>query len=266
VLQSIEGLSLNALEIPTHPRDGISLDALRFAIRHHAIRACLVIANFNNPLGSIIPDGNKEALVSLLEENDIPLIENNIFGEIFHGSHRPLATKAYDRKGLVMLCASFSKDLCPGYRVGWVAGGQLAERIEWLRYTSSLATATLPQLAIAEFIASGGYTHHLRKIRHRYALNVSALLRAVERHFPEGIRVSRPTGGFVVWIQLPEAMDALDLYAKALQHNIAIAPGHIFSSSDHYRNFIRLNAANWSDTAAAAVETLGGLLTKQHRR
>jgi len=119
-LQCLEVMGLQALEIPTHPRDGISLDALRFAIEHNPVSACLVISNFNNPLGSCIPDDNKRALVELLAGHDIPLIENDIFGEIYFDDRRPSVAKAYDRKGLVMLCSSFSKSLCPGYRVGWV--------------------------------------------------------------------------------------------------------------------------------------------------
>jgi len=260
VLQCIEVLELKALEIPTHPRDGISLDALRFACEHNPVRACMAISNFNNPLGSRIPDNHQRQLVELLAKHDIPLIENNIFGEIYFNTDRPAVAKSHDRKGLVMLCASFSKDLCPGYRVGWVAGGKFTPRIEWLKYTSSLVAGTLPQLAVAEFIASGAYEHHLRRIRHVYKRHVASLVQAVERFFPGGTRVTRPTGGFVVWVQLPETVDSLQLYMRALRANIAITPGYIFSPSDHYRNFIRLNAANWSDRSEKALKSLGEMV------
>jgi DNA-binding transcriptional MocR family regulator len=259
-LQCLEVLGLRALEIPTHPRDGISLDALRFAVQHNAVRACMVISNFNNPLGSIIPNENKRELVELLAQRDIPLIENNIFGEIYFGEERPMVAKAYDRKGLVMLCSSFSKDLCPGYRVGWVAPGRFQSAVEWLKYTSTLATPTLPQLAIAEFLSSGGYDHHVRRIRHTYERHVDMLRQAVMRSFPEGTRVTRPAGGFLLWIQLPEAVDSLELYRRALQAGVAITPGYIFSATEQYRNFIRLNAANGAAEAERAVEELGALI------
>ena len=264
-LQTLEVLGLQALEIPTHPREGISLDALRFAVEHTPVRACLVISNFNNPLGSCMPDAKKRELVALLAKHDIPLIENNIFGEIYFSGKRPTVAKAYDRKGLVLLCSSFSKDLSPGYRVGWTAPGRFAPAVEWLKYTSSLATATLPQLAIAQFLASGSYDHHLRHIRRAYARNVAELSLAVTRYFPHGTRVTRPAGGFLLWIQLPEHVDSLELYRRALKAGIAITPGYIFSASERYRNFIRLNAANWSPAAEGAVRTLGSLVEELMR-
>jgi len=259
-LQCLEVMGLQALEIPTHPRDGISLEALRFAIETTPVHACLVISNFNNPLGSCIPDDNKQELVALLGGHEIPLIENNIFGEIYFAEQHPMVAKAYDRKGLVMLCSSFSKDLCPGYRVGWVAPGRFKPAIEWLKYTSSLATATLPQLAIAQFLGSGGYDHHLRRVRRLYARYVASLTQTVTRFFPEGTRVTRPTGGFVLWIQLPDSVDSLELYKLALKAGIATTPGYIFSATHRYRNFIRLNAANWSDEAERATRRLGELI------
>lgn len=259
-LQTLEMLGLQALEIPTHPREGISLDALRFAVEHTPMRACIVITNFNNPLGSCMPEAKKRELVALLAKHEIPLIENNIFGELYFTEKRPTVAKAYDRKGLVMLCSSFSKDLCPGYRVGWTAPGRFAPAVEWLKYTSSLATATLPQLAIAQFLSSGSYDHHLRHIRREYARNVAELSFAVMRYFPQGTRVTRPSGGFLIWIQLPDQVDSLELYRRALRAGIAITPGYIFSASERYRNFIRLNAANWSPTAGEAIRTLGSLV------
>ena len=154
-LLSLDVLGLQALEIPTHPRDGMSLDALRFALDHHPVSACLVVSNYNNPLGSCIPDDNKRELVALLASHNIPLIENDVFGEIHFQDRRPSVAKAYDDKGLVMLCSSFSKSLCPGYRVGWVVPGRFMASIRWLKYTTSLASPTLSEYAIAEFLASG---------------------------------------------------------------------------------------------------------------
>jgi DNA-binding transcriptional MocR family regulator len=260
ILQSMEALGLRALEIPTHPRDGISLEALGFAIEHTPVRACLVISNFNNPLGSCIPDEHKKELVGLLARHDIPLIESDILGEIYFSEQRPGVAKAYDRKGLVMLCSSFSKDMAPGYRVGWVAPGRFKASVEWLKYTSNVATAILPQLAVAQFLDSGGYDHHLRRIRRAYARNVALMSQAVMRFFPAGTRVTRPGGGFVLWVQLPDAVDSLELYKLALKSGVTLTPGHIFSATQQYRNFIRLNAAYWSDAAELAMQRLGELI------
>ena len=261
-LQSLEVHGLRALEIPTHQREGISLEALQFAIEHNPIKAVLVISNFNNPLGSCIPDDKKKELVELLATHEIPLIENDVSGEIYFTDKRPLVAKAYDTKGLVMLCSSFSKDISPALRVGWTAPGRYKSELEWLKFTSNSATATLPQMAVAEFLASGGYDHHLRTIRREYAHHVNLLSQAVTLYFPPETRVTRPTGGFVLWVQLPENIDSLELYKLALQNNITITPGYLFSPTNQFSNFIRLNAAAWSYPIERAVERLGEMVTK----
>jgi DNA-binding transcriptional MocR family regulator len=261
-LQSLEVHGLRALEIPTHQRDGLSLEALQFAIEHNPIKAVLVISNFNNPLGSCIPDDKKKELVELLTLHNIPLIENDVSGEIYFTEKRPLVAKAYDTKGLVMLCSSFSKDISPALRVGWTAPGRYKAEVEWLKFTSSTATATLSQKVIAEFLESGGYDHHLRTIRREYANNVNLLSQAVTRYFPPETRVTRPTGGFVLWVQLPENIDSLELYKLALQNNITITPGYLFSPTNQFSNFIRLNAAAWSYPIERAVERLGEMVTE----
>lgn len=257
VLLSLDVLGLQALEIPTHPRDGISLEALRFALDHHPVSACLVVSNYNNPLGSCMPDDNKRELVDLLAPRDTPLIENDIFGEIHFQDRRPRVAKAYDDKGLVMLCSSFSKSLCPGYRVGWVVPGRFMASIRWLKYTTSLASPTLSEYAIAEFLAGGSYDPYIRRIRRIYERHVGALSQAVRRFFPPECRLTRPGGGFVLWVQLPARVDSLHLYRRALRAGIAITPGYLFSPTNQYRNFIRLNAANWSDETEKAIQRLG---------
>lgn len=261
VFQYLEHLDLKALEIPTHPRDGISLEALNFALDNHRIQALVIISNFNNPLGSCIPDKGKQALVKLLKRYQVPLIENDIYGDIHYRDRRPLTAKSFDTEGLVMLCSSFSKTLSPGLRVGWVAAGQHRSKVEWLKFTASLAVSTLPQQAIASFMSQGGYRKHIDRIRHQYQQRIAGLRRAVIRHFPSSIKVTDPTGGYLLWIQLPEIIDALELYKTALKKNIAITPGHLFSTGERYHNFIRLNASNWSEEAEPAIERLGSVIS-----
>jgi DNA-binding transcriptional MocR family regulator len=259
-LQILEVHGLRALEIPTNPRDGISLGALQFAIEHNPIKAVLTISNFNNPLGSFIPDEKKKDLVKLLARYDIPLIDNDVSGEIYFTEKRPMVTKAFDKKGLVMLCSSFSKDISPSLRVGWVAPGRYKNTVEWLKFTTSVATGTLPQMAIAQFLESGGYDHQLRRIRREYASNVALLSQAVTRTFPAGTRVTRPSGGFVLWVQLPENVDSLEIYKLALENNITITPGYLFSPTNQFSNFIRLNAAAWTFPIERSLVRLGDLV------
>ena len=128
-LQSLERNGLRAIEVPTHPRDGIDLDALEAAIARHSPSACWLMPTFQNPLGSTMPAERKRALVELLARHGIPLVEDDVYAELHFGGTRALPAKAFDRDGLVMHCSSFSKSLAPGYRIGWVAAGRRAQDI-----------------------------------------------------------------------------------------------------------------------------------------
>jgi DNA-binding transcriptional MocR family regulator len=259
-LQALEVQGLRALEIPTHPRDGISIEALAFALEHNPIRAVLVISNFNNPLGSMIPDEKKKELAELLRRYDVPLIENDVSGEIYFGDRRPLTCKAFDTNGTVLLCSSFSKDISPGLRIGWIAAGRQHSEAIWLKQTLSASSPTLSQMAVAQFLEAGGYDQHLRRIRREYARNVELLSDAVLRYFPPDVRLTRPSGGFVLWVALPEKVDSLELYKIAHEGGITIAPGYVFSPTQQFPNFIRLNAAEFNYATERAMERLGGMI------
>lgn len=258
-LQLIEDLGLKTLEIPTSPVSGISLDALAYALDNHPgqVKACLVLTNYNNPFGGQMNDADKQALVALLERHQVPLIEDDIYGDLAFADQRPTVAKAWDKTGNVLLCSSFSKTLAPGYRVGWIAAGRYQEQIERGKMIANVATSSPPQLAIAEFLANGGYDHHLRSIRRVYARKTAQMADAIGRYFPEGTRVTRPKGGFVLWLEMPEVVDSRQMYELARREGISIAPGPLFSATGKYRNCVRLNSAFYSEQVEGAVATLG---------
>lgn len=263
VLQQIEVLGLKAIEIPMHPRDGMNLDALEHALNKRRIAACLAVPNFNNPLGSLMPVENKRRLVEILARRDVPLIEDDINGTLQHQGIRPCAAQSYDRHGRVLLCGSFSKTIAPGYRVGWVVPGRYYDKVKTLKSTNTLATASLPQLAIAEFMANGGYDHHLRSLRKKFASQVAQMSQAVTETFPSDIKLTRPKGGFVLWVELPGKVSSLKLHDLALAEKISIAPGPMFSATRGFPNFIRLNCGHpWSPAIERAVGVLGDLVRR----
>jgi len=267
VLQMLEAHGLRALEIPTDPRDGMRLDALEAALRRHRVAAVLAVTNFSNPLGSCMSDASKEKLVGLLARKEIPLIEDDIFGDLHFGPARPRVAKAFDRRGLVLLCGSFSKTLAHGYRVGWIAPGRLQERVQLLKFSQTVATTTLPQRAIARFLESGGYDRHLRTLRRGLAGSMQRMIAGVGEHFPSGTRVSQPRGGMVLWVELPRRVNALELHRLALAEGISIAPGPIFSARQRLDGFIRLNAAQeWNARVDAALVRLGRLASELSER
>lgn len=261
VLQAIERRGLKVIEIPTHPRDGISLEALADALRHHPIKACLAMLNFQNPLGSLVPDARRRELVALLAKYGVPLIEDDVYGELYFGAERPLPSKALDAEGGVLHVSSFAKCLAPGYRVGWVAAGRYAERVRRLKLSSSIATNVPAQAALADYLRHGGYENHLRRLRAALAAQEAAMTARIEAAFPAGTRLARPRGGYFLWLELPEGVDALALHRQALERGISIAPGPIFSPKREFRNAIRLNCGHpWSPRIEAGIETLAALL------
>jgi len=260
VLQAIERLGLKVVEIPTHPRDGINLAALGDALRQHPIRACVCMLNFQNPLGSLVPDEARRELIALLARHEVPLIEDDVYGELYFGQTRPLLSKALDDDGLVMHVSSFSKSLAPGYRIGWVAAGRYAERVRRLKISSSIATNVPAQAALADYLKHGGYENHLRHLRATLAAQEAAMVAAVEQSFPAGTRLARPQGGYFIWVELPPGSDALTMHRQALAQGISIAPGPIFSAKREYRNCIRLNTGHpWTPQIADAVAVLARL-------
>lgn len=260
-LQTIESQRLKVVEVPTHPREGISLEALDVVLRHHDIKVVVVSANASNPLGATMSDARKKALVEMVEARDVPLIEDDIYGDLQFGASRPLPLKAFERRGGVLLCSSFSKTLAPGLRIGWVAPGKHLAQVAQLKYVSTLTTPEFPQLILAEFLAQGGYDHHLRKLRRAFTDQVRQMTDAVTAHFPKGTRVTRPLGGFVVWVELPFDIDTMALYDDAVAQGFSFAPGRLFSSTDRYRHCLRLSCGHpWSPEREHAVVKLGRLI------
>jgi DNA-binding transcriptional MocR family regulator len=263
ILQIIESLGMRAVEIPTHPRNGMDLNALESAIRKHRVRACVSMTNCHNPLGFILDDSYKKDLVTLLTKNDVPLIEDDIYGDITFNGIRPKTAKTFDTEGIVLLCSSFSKVLAPGFRIGWIHAGRFVDKVTRLKFINTISSPSLPQLAIAEFIQSGGYDRHLRGLRTALSNQIQLYSQAVARYFPAGTKISRPAGGYVLWLELPETIDALELYRAALAHSISVVPGLICSPTGRFRNYIRISCGNpWSDEIDRALITLGKLAEK----
>lgn len=257
-LQALERLHLRAVEVPTHPQLGVDPDGLAEVIARHGVAACWLMPSFQNPLGALMPNARKQAVMRVLTQAGVPVVEDDVYGELHHGSTRPLPLKALDREGLVLHCSSFSKCLAPGYRVGWALPGRHAHAVHKLKMMSSLATSVPSQLALAEYLEEGGYDRHLRQLRLTLADSLAQLRQMVLRHFPAGTRVSRPEGGYFLWVQCPAQVDTLKLHHQALAHGISIAPGALFSADQRFRNAMRLNGGHPHDARVAqAVKWLG---------
>jgi DNA-binding transcriptional MocR family regulator len=260
-LQAIEALRLRAVEIPSHPRDGVDPGVLAQVLARHPVRACWLMTNFQNPLGALVPEDKKREIARLLDKHDVPLIEDDVYAELFFGRDRPKPVKAFDRKGLVLNCNSFAKSLAPGYRVGWVAAGRFATALQRRKMMSSLSTSAPAQDAIALYLREGGYERHLAGLRRTLAAQQAAALASLRRHLPDDVRICPPEGGYFLWLESPNGPDAIEVHHHCLEHGFSIAPGPIFSAKRAFRHCLRLNYGHpWTAQSDNAVRALGQIL------
>jgi DNA-binding transcriptional MocR family regulator len=263
IFNMIQSLGLNVVEIPTSTTDGVNLHYLERTIERYKIKACLFVTNFNNPFGCCMPDQKKKKLVQLLSQHNIPLIEDDIYGEMYFGKKRPRTCKSFDKKGLVLLCSSVSKSLAPGYRVGWCIPGKFREEILRLKVIHSISTPTVTQAAIALFMQNGRYELHLRRLRKALHTQCLRYIQAITQFFPEETRISRPQGGYVLWIELNKEVNAMELYQRAMKYSISISPGQMFSTGARFENCIRISFGRPYDSEVErGLKTLGVLVKK----
>lgn len=261
VLRFAESIGLKVLELPTDPDTGVDPADIKKALNKYNIKAFFFVTNFSNPHGYCMPDDQKEAIVKLLAKHGVPLIEDDLYGDVYFGKQRPKSCKSFDEEGNVLWCSSVSKTLAPGFRVGWVAPGKYLKKIKRLKLYNSITSATPQQAAIAHFMTEGRYQHHMRKLRQTLHASSLQFTRAIDEYFPENIKMSNPKGGYILWLELDKSIDTYNLYREAIQHKISIAPGTMFTLQERYSNCMRLSYGMlWDDKVHNALKKLGGLV------
>lgn len=265
ILQCIENLQLRAIELPSH-NDGINLKELKRVCKKFSVAACVLVPTFNNPNGVTISNEKKKALAAFAQQTKTPIMEDDIYGDLYFGSQRPHTIKTYDKDGWVLFCTSFSKTLAPGFRVGWCEAGRYSEQVARLKAVTNVATASLIQQTMIELLRSGSYDRHLRKLRLTLSRQVALTARAIEEYFPVGTRISKPTGGYVLWIELNKKVNTGKLQQLAIKNNIDFAPGFLFTGSGGFKNYIRISCNNpWSEKIDKALKKLGALCQEINR-
>jgi DNA-binding transcriptional MocR family regulator len=263
IYQLIENLGLKVVEIPSDPLTGLDLVNLEKVIKKYPIKACVAVPNFNNPLGTCMSDENKKKLVDIITQHNIPLIEDDIYGELYFGKSRPRPCKYFDTKGLVMYCSSLSKTLAPGYRIGWTIPGNFFEEVKHNKRSMNISGVSLTQAAMAHFLKIGRYEFHLKNLRKALHTQSLKYMQAIIQYFPADTKISRPTGGFIFWIELNKKVDSFKLRTEAMKYKISVVPGKIFASNTNYSNYIRLSFAKpWSDDVDYGLMMLGKIIKK----
>ena len=259
-LQLAEVLGLKVIEIPCDPTTGISLEALQLAANQWPIKALLLTTRLSNPLGGSMPEARQRQLLRLASDYDIRIVEDDIYGELAFEAGSSKSLKSFDLEQRVIYCSSFSKTLSPGVRIGWLVASQFQEQIERLQTFTTHSACSVTQMGVAAYLENGGYDRHLRHIRQEYRSNLAAFQLAVQQYFPDGTQMTRPGGGFILWVSLPVRVNTKDLHLRALAQGISVAPGMIFSNTEQFNHCLRLNCAiPWNREAERAIQALGGL-------
>jgi len=259
LLQQLRAMDLQVLEVATSETQGMCLDELEAILCEHNVSAVLATPNFNNPLGAMMPDEKKRRLVELLAEHEVPLIEDDVYGELPFSDERPSVCKAFDTKGLVIYCSSFSKVLAPGYRVGWISGGRFHDELVLQKFGASCSSVSLQQMVIAEYLQSHRFSKTMEKAISLNQKNMDEAIKEIHDTFPEGTRIVKPQGGFVLWVQMPENCDSVELYRRASQEGILFVPGPAFTTHGLYQNCLRLNVSRTDARVVRAIRRLGEL-------
>ncbi|MES1217293.1 MAG: PLP-dependent aminotransferase family protein [Bacteroidota bacterium] len=263
IFQAIENLGLKVVEISSDPTTGLDLECLQKTLKKFPVKAVVVVPNFNNPLGCSMPDENKKKLVEIITQQNIPLIEDDIYGELYFGKNRPKTCKYFDTKGLVMHCSSLSKSLAPGYRIGWAIPGKFIDEVKLIKRIQNISCPTITQEAMAHFLQIGRYEYHLKTLRKALYVQCLKYMQAIIDYFPADTKLSRPHGGFVLWVELNKKVDTFKLRTEAMKHNISVVPGKIFSTSCNYSNCLRISYGKpWSDDTDYGLMMLGRLVKK----
>ncbi|THB79989.1 MAG: PLP-dependent aminotransferase family protein [Desulfobacteraceae bacterium] len=260
-LQLIEDLNMYVLEIPGCPETGIDPAAFEKALATNTVKACLLNPNFQNPLGSVIPSKNKQRIVKIAARYDIPIIEDDIYTDLYYGQKRPSTLKRYDTRGMVLYCSSFSKTLAPGFRAGWISPGRFYDKIIRLKLNSYISNASITHTVIAQFMKSGAYDRHLRRLRNQVKNQASAVAIAISKYFPPHTKITFPTGGMFIWVELPQNVDSMEVYHEAYKRRISVLPGILCSSTDRFSNCLRINCGQkWSPRIENAINTIGKIV------
>ena len=260
LLEILRHLGLRALEIPTHPRHGMALDALQLALETQPVKAVLVVPTLSNPLGASMPVPERKRLAQMMAKHEVPLVEDVIYNELSELQDRRRAVRSFDDSGHVMLCGSFSKTIAPGITLGWADAGRWHAQVRQLKTATSGAQTALLELAMADLLTQPGNESNYRHLRATIATRVDEARQLIASSFPKSTRVTDPPGGYILWVELPAAVDSQALFEACLAEHILIAPGGMFSASDRYRNFIRLGVGGlWDDAQRQGLRRVGAL-------
>lgn len=253
------------IDVPTDENGMIMEELEKILEENDRVKFIYVIPDFQNPSGRTWPLERRKKFMEIVNKYEIPVAEDNPYGELrYEGEYLP-SLKSMDTKGLVMFLGTLSKVLSPGYRIGWVAASpEILAKFNVIKQAADLQASTISQMEMAKFFDDYDVDAHIAKLREVYGHRRTVMLDAMKEHFPEGVTYTYPNGGLFTWVILPEGIDASVLQKeKALPHNVAFVPGEPFFPNGGHVNTFRMNYSNMPDDKIEEGIRLLGLSIKE---
>ena len=262
-LNAFKACEPNFVAIPTDDNGMIMEELEKVLATDDKVKMIYVIPDFQNPSGRTWPMERRKAFMEIINKYEIPVVEDNPYGELrFEGEMLP-ALKSMDTKGLVVFLGTFSKIFAPGYRLGWVcADGEILKKYNFIAQAASLQASTEAQLVCSKFIDMFDLDEHVNTIKANYAKRRDAMMRTMEREFPPEAKFTHPNGGLFTWVELPEYINTKEMAKQCLEQNVAYVPGDGFFPDEGHNNCIRLNYSKLNEEEIEKGMTILGQVIK----
>ena len=247
--------------------EGINIDQVEEALTKSNPKLIYIVTDFHNPKGTSLSIERRHRLVELARQHQVPILEDDPYGELRYRGIRPPSLAALDSHGMVIYLSTFSKTISPGMRLGWAtASAEIIQSMVIAKQASDLHTSTVEQRAAARLLADFDYDGHVATLCNEYGARCDAMLEAIDEYFPAGCRSTRPEGGLFVWVELPASISGEELFEEAIAEGVAFVPGTSFFASEPKHNFIRLNFSNRPpEMIREGVNRIGNILKKRLR-
>ena len=261
VLQQISRLRLKAVPVKSSVFMGLDLTELESILSDTPAKAMVLMTNNQNPVGYTLTEPKKKQLAAILEKHKVIAIEDDVYHEIYPSDKRGKPLCSYFESDGWIYCSSFSKILSMDYRIGWVVSSCYGNKIQRLQLMNTISVSPIAQLTVNHFLTANGFEYNLRVFRRELELRKDFAWRKLKEYFPAEVKVHYISGGYFLWVEMPEYIDADDIYESAYKMNVSISPGRMFSVSGAYRNYFRFNASlQWSPLIDEGAKLLGAII------
>lgn len=261
---ALQRRQINVMEVYSNPISGIDPDQFDHLLDNSDIQACILMPTNHYPTGVTYSEEVMRRIVAKASSRKVPVLELDLFGDLSYGPKLPATLKSFDDDDIVIQVGSFASTLGPAFSFGWIISQNFRRPLlQNLVFNDTSAGDAALQSAIAHYLQNRSFDRHLRQVRAKLEERMRSGLAMIAQSFPQSSAVSKPTGGYMSWVRLPSTFDAVRLSQKALQYEISLPPGPLFSVTGSFRNFLGLNLSYPTEQRAVGMAKLLELLASE---